>query len=87
MSSKLTLSIEQGVIVSAKEYASSQGRSLSKIVEEYLKSLTSIEKVEVAKEPQASFHPLIEELAGSVKFPEGKTDEELLSEALKKKYL
>jgi hypothetical protein len=87
MSSKLTLSIEKGVIAAAKEYASAQGRSLSNIVEEYLKSLGSREKIAMAEEPQAAFHPLIEELAGSIKFPKGKTDEELLGEARMDKYL
>ena len=41
MSTKLTLSIEEEIIQEAKEYAKSQGRSLSKIVSEYLKSLAS----------------------------------------------
>jgi hypothetical protein len=87
MSAKLTLSIDQVVIVAAKEYASMQGRSLSKIVEEYLKSLVPNEKASAVEEPQAPFHPLIEELAGSVKFPKGKTDQELLGEARMEKHL
>jgi len=39
MSAKLTLSIEEEVIEIAKQYAKKQGRSLSNIVEEYLKSI------------------------------------------------
>lgn len=41
MNTKLTLSIDQRVIEKAKRYASDQGRSLSGIVEEYLKSLST----------------------------------------------
>lgn len=40
MNTKLTLSIEEQVIKSAKEYAKAQGRSLSNIVEEYIKSVS-----------------------------------------------
>jgi len=82
MNTKLTLSIEQHVIESAKEYAKRQGRSLSNIVEEYLKSVsknTAIEKVE-------TFHPLVEELCGSVKIPDDKSYDEILGEALLEKY-
>lgn len=39
-STKLTLSIQKQVIDSAKEYAKSQGRSPSKYIEEYLKSVS-----------------------------------------------
>jgi len=39
MSTKLTLSVDKKVIDKAKEYARSNGRSLSNIIEEYLKSL------------------------------------------------
>lgn len=41
MTSKLTLSINKDVIVSAKEYARLSGRSLSDIVESYLALLTA----------------------------------------------
>ena len=46
MNTKLTLSIEERVIQQAKEYAKKNGRSLSNIVEEYLKSLAKIKKIE-----------------------------------------
>ena len=41
MASKLTLSIREQVILEAKQYAKDHGKSLSNIVEEYLKSLSS----------------------------------------------
>ena len=49
METKLTLSIDKQVIVRAKKYAKQQGRSLSDIVENYLKLLTSeIKKTELS---------------------------------------
>lgn len=84
MNSKLTLSIERSTIEQAKEYAANQGRSLSNIVEEYLKSVSD---KKVLKK-QKKFHPLIEELSGSVKLPNSKKDyKELLTDALLEKYL
>ncbi len=41
MNTKLTLTIEQSVIETAKKYAREQGRSLSDIVENYFKALAS----------------------------------------------
>lgn len=41
MVTKLTLTIEGEVIQSAKKYAQEQGRSLSDVVENYLKTLSS----------------------------------------------
>lgn len=41
MDTKLTLKLDKFVIEQAKEYASSHKRSLSKIIESYLKSLVS----------------------------------------------
>jgi len=41
MDTKLTLKLNQDVIKKAKEYASGQNLSLSRIVENYLRSLTN----------------------------------------------
>ena len=82
--SKLTLSINQAIIDEAKEYAKSNGKSLSRIVEEYLKSLSKSEKSEKSKSPSR----LVMELKGSVKMPKTFTSyKELLKEALVGKYL
>lgn len=40
MSSKLTLLIDESVIKDAKDYALKTGRSVSKLVESYLKAIT-----------------------------------------------
>lgn len=82
--SKLTLSINQMVIDEAKEYAKSSGKSLSSIVEEYLKSLTKTEK---SKKKKTSIE-LVRELKGSVKLPKDFTSyKEILQDALVEKYL
>ena len=81
---KLTLSINQSVIDEAKVYAKSNGKSLSRIIEEYLKSLSKSEKSKKSKSP----HKLVMELKGSVKMPKEFTSyKELLQDALVEKYL
>ncbi|MFX5530198.1 DUF6364 family protein, partial [Acinetobacter baumannii] len=40
MSTKLTLSIDEKVVAEAKEYAKEAGKSVSQIVESYLRVLT-----------------------------------------------
>ena len=83
MNTKLTLSINKEVIEAAKDYAKSQGRSLSNVIEEYLKSVTKRE----VKDEKYKFNPLIEELSGSLKLPEGKTYDDIRKEAMIKKHL
>ena len=46
MTTKLTLTIEDKVIDSAKKYAQKKGKSLSHLVENYLKSVTAKENRE-----------------------------------------
>lgn len=84
MNSKLTLSINEFVIEEAKKYAKSSGKSLSNIVEEYLKSLTQAEKSDKKK---ASLK-IVRELKGSVKMPQDFISyKETLQDALLDKYL
>ena len=84
MNSKLTLSINQMVIEEAKKYAKSSGKSLSSIVEEYLKSLT---KAESTNKKQISLK-IVKELKGSVKMPDDfDSYKETLQDALIQKYL
>ena len=83
MNSKLTLSINEQIIEQAQKYAKSQGRSLSDIVEEYLKSISQSKQVK----SELKFHPLVEELCGSVKIPKGQAHDEILDEYRIEKYL
>lgn len=82
--SKLTLSINQDVIENAKEYAKASGKSLSSIVEEYLKSLSKKKKYDNKKSPT----DIVNELRGCVKLPEDAgTYKEIVQDALIEKYL
>jgi hypothetical protein len=45
MVTKLTLTIDEDVIVQAKKYALKKNRSVSKIVEEYLKNISDLESI------------------------------------------
>jgi len=84
MSTKLTLTVDENVIESAKEYAKRNQRSLSNIIEEYLKSLT--DSKESSKKPKLS--KLVKDLKGSVKDPNpNKSYKELLTDALIEKHL
>lgn len=60
MDTKLTLKLDKEVIEKAKEYAAKQKVSVSSIVENYLKAITSMEK------PKKSDGIKISELAKSI---------------------
>ncbi|HHS95814.1 MAG TPA: hypothetical protein ENJ45_04425 [Phaeodactylibacter sp.] len=84
MNTKLTLTVDKTVIEKAKRYAKSNGRSLSNIIEEYLKSLTQ----EKENENDFEISPLVRSLWGSVKpIPDTLNYKEILDEELAKKYL
>jgi len=83
MSTKLTLTLDKDVIERAKSYARIKNRSLSDIVENYLKSLTS-DRVE---EPAVELSPRIKSLKGSFKLPPGFDYQEELEKALIEKHL
>jgi len=82
MNTKLTLTIEQDVIKEAKQYAKEKGRSLSDIVENYLKAITST-KIEEKTETT----PLVKSLLGTIKLPEDLDYKTELRKRLNKKYL
>ncbi|WP_290794850.1 DUF6364 family protein [Flavihumibacter sp. UBA7668] len=80
MSTKLTLTIDKEIIESAKRYAQSKGRSLSDLVENYLKSLSG------NKSGQNEISPRIRRLMGAVKLPENLDYKEELAKSLEEKY-
>lgn len=83
MSTKLTLTIEQKVIEKAKKYAKDKNRSLSGIIENYLKSLTK----EVQNEEAEKLEPIVRSLKGSFKMPKKDMDyKEELRNSLDEKY-
>jgi len=80
MTTKLTLTIEDKVIDSAKRYAQKNGKSLSHLVENYLKSITTKE----IKEEVISAKVL--KLMGVIKLPKDFDYKVELGNALAKKY-
>ena len=80
MSTKLTLTVEKEVIASAKVYAKQNGRSLSGLIENYLKALVQKEA------PHEDFSPKVKELMGSIKLPKDFDYKKELSEAISKKH-
>ncbi len=80
MNTKLTLTIEQTIIEKAKSYAKTKNRSLSDIIENYLKQLTS----DASEKKHSS---LINSLKGSFKAPENFDYKEELGKRLSEKYL
>jgi hypothetical protein len=83
MNTKLTLVIEQEIIQKAKDYAKKKNRSLSNIIENYLKSLT---KEDVKKEA-VKVSPIVKSLRGSFKLPKDFDYKEELIKAIEKKHL
>lgn len=83
MNTKLTLTIERAIIEKAKEYAKEKNRSLSDIIENYLKVLTKEEHVQHDK----PLSPIVKSLKGSFKIPNDVDYKEELEKRLKKKYL
>jgi len=83
MNTKLTLTIEQEVIKKAKEYAKNRNRSLSDIIENYLKVLTKEEKVKEVKK----LNPVVKSLKGSFKMPKNMDYKKELRKRLEEKYL
>ena len=83
MNTKLTLTIEQDIIKKAKKYAKAKNRSLSDIIENYLKSLTKEEKVS----NKTKLNPVVQSLKGSFKMPKDFDYKKELSKRLEDKYL
>ncbi len=82
MHTKLTLTIEQTVIEKAKKYANGKGRSLSDIVENYLKVLTKEDINE-----SSDLTPIVKSLKGTFKAPKNIDYKKELSKRLTEKYL
>jgi hypothetical protein len=82
MNTKLTLTIEHSLISKAKKYAKGRGRSLSDIVENYLKVIINDENTTVI-DPT----PIASSLRGSFKAPKDFDYKKELSKKLSEKYL
>ena len=79
MSKKLTISIDESTIEMAKNYAKSKGQSLSEIIENYLKLISS-------KSEKPKISSKISKLKGSLNLPKDIDYKELLSNSISNKY-
>jgi hypothetical protein len=80
MNTKLTLSIDKQVITKAKRYAKNSGRSLSDLIENYLKNITSSEKDDF------NISPKVKALMGTFKATKDFDYKTELSKMLSEKY-
>lgn len=80
MTTKLTLTIEDKVISSAKKYAQKKGKSLSHLVENYLKSISAKDTNSVPVSQK------VLKLRGIIKLPDDFDYKNELTNALAKKY-
>lgn len=83
MNTKLTLTIEKDIIERAKNYAKGKNRSLSDIIENYLKMLTEKED----KNSEQQLNPIVKSLKGSFKMPKNMDYKKELKNRLEEKYL
>jgi len=82
MNTKLTLTIEQAVIEKAKKYAKDKERSLSNLIENYLKALTKEDRPN-----EIELTPIVKSLKGSFTAPKNFDYKKELANRLSEKYL
>lgn len=82
MNTKLTLTIEQTVIEKAKKYAKNKERSLSSLIENYLKAITTEDDSN-----EIELTPIVKSLKGSFKAPKNFDYKKELAQRLSEKYL
>ena len=80
MNTKLTLNLNKTIIESAKDYAKENSVSLSKLIENYLNSLTKKQEKEI------KLIPLVESLTGLIPTQTEKKNDDEYYEYLNKKY-
>jgi len=84
MLTKLTLTIEQSVVEKAKEYAHEKNKSVSRIVEEYLKNLSEVSNSFIQNSTVKS--PITDSLVGMF-HDTGKDYKTMLDEARTERYI
>lgn len=84
MNTKLTLTIEDSVIEKAKTYAKSKERSLSDLIENYLRALT---KGSNSNKSISELTPTVKSLKGAFKSPQSFDYKKELSQILSEKHL
>jgi len=84
MDAKLTLKLNKVVIDKAKEYASSHKKSLSRMIESYLKSL--IDKDSHGKQDDFEISPYVKSMQTGVRIPADYDYKKEYGDYLTKKY-
>lgn len=84
MNAKLTLKLDKYVIEKAKEYAASHKRSLSRIIDSYLKSL--IDKEAPGPENDIEISPFVKSMRTGVKIPADFDYKKAYGDYLEEKY-
>jgi hypothetical protein len=87
MNTKLTLTIEQSVIEKAKKYAKEKERSLSDLIENYLKALTTDSSQKEIGQKEIELTPIVKSLKGTFKVPKNSDYKKDLADRLSDKYL
>ena len=82
MNTKLTLTIEQTVIEKAKKYAKDKERSLSNLIENYLKAITTENNTD-----EIELTPIVKSLKGAFKAPKNFDYKKELTNRLSEKHL
>ena len=82
MNTKLTLTMEHSVIEKAKRYAREHERSLSDLIEHYLRALTHENMLD-----DEQLSPTIKQLRGSFKMPKDFDYKKELTDSLTRKFL
>ncbi len=82
MNTKLTLTIDQTVIEKAKKYAKNRERSLSNLIENYLKALTT-----EGSQKEIELTPIVKSLKGSFNAPKNFDYKKELTNRISEKYL
>jgi hypothetical protein len=82
MTTKLTLTVKESIVKKAKSYAKQTGRSLSELIENYLKTLT-----EDHQGGTQQISPKLKKLVGAVKLPADFDEKKELPSYFERKYL
>jgi len=84
MDTKLTLKLDKSVIERAKKYARSHKRSLSRIIESYLKSL--IDRDSLTDNDEIQISPFVKSMSTGMHISEGLDYKKEYTDYLREKY-
>lgn len=78
---KLTLSVDEAVVEKAKQIAEANQTSVSAMFSQFVRSMAAQQNA-----PPPKLGPITRKLSGVIKLPPGKSDKELIAEALTARY-